>query len=66
MSQPSHRRPKRVTALLPGAAFLFLVLLASVILWNGTGLLQAAERSTQSYLRDVTNSSAQTVNTRCV
>lgn len=64
MSQLSPRRPKRVTALLPGAAFLFLVLLASVILWNGTGLLRAAERSTQSYLRDVTNSSAQTVNTR--
>ena len=44
---------RRRTIIYMAAAFLFLVVLSAVIIWNGAKLLRALERSTLSYLEDV-------------
>ena len=41
---------RRRTIIYMAAAFLFLVVLSAVIIWNGAKLLRALERSTLSYL----------------
>lgn len=46
------------------AAFLFLIVLSAIIIWNSTKLLQAVEDRTLNYLRDVAGESVQLVNDR--
>ena len=45
-------------------AFLFLIVLSAIIIWNGTKLLQSVEDRTLNYLRDVAGESVQLVNER--
>ena len=55
---------RRRTIIYMAAAFLFLVVLSAVIIWNGAKLLRALERSTLSYLEDVAGESVQLVDNR--
>ena len=57
-------QPGRTSAKLLTAAILVLFLVSAVIFWNVNGLRRAIEHRTQSYLKDVSQQTAQLIDSR--